>query len=86
MSSHSRPHHAPDAAAWVGGTQGRGFAQAGSWPGHASRTRSVVSGEEATSQDAGASLPYSDAASHAVKAARVAEPRSLFINSFYDAH
>lgn len=60
--------------------------QAAGWPGHAGRTQSAVSGEEATLRDAGASLPYSDAASHAAKAARVAELRSLFINSFYDAH
>lgn len=60
--------------------------QVAGWPGRAGQTRSAVSGEEATSRDAGASLPYSDAASHAAKAARVAELRSLFINSFYDEH
>lgn len=86
MSSHSRPHHPPDIAEEVGGTQGRGLSQVTGWPGHVGRIRSTVSGEEVTSWDGGASLPYSDAASHTAKAAQVAELRYGFINSFYDAH
>lgn len=86
MSSHSRPHHSLDIAEEVGGMEGRGLSQVTGWPGHASQIRSTVSGEEMTSWDTGASLPYSDAASHTAKAAQVAELRYLSINSFYDAH